>query len=236
MFSAKKLTSTHAPQRTPPAKARYLKMLPRFFAGGSHGEQWSLTEATAELSTSCYTGVLMLQAMGLGGWMFTGIDPFSVLGASGNPTVPGLGFRFDTDERWPYPNPTGLAGVMEGYCPPHFREMRAAVEAVCERKFGPGGPFHPDTPGPWKESGKIRSAAPVHSETFKECVALQAQYVFDRFGKFPGTVPSMLATIYLQAHHLDLEFYDAFYQPGAYLRTHADHMARWQWIEVYGVR
>jgi hypothetical protein len=59
---------------------------------------------------------------------------------------------------------------------------------------------------------------------------------FDRFGKFPGTVPSMLATIYLQAHHLDLEFYDAFYQPGAYLRTHADHMARWQWIEVYGVR
>jgi hypothetical protein len=29
-------------------------------------EQWSLTEATAELSTSCYAGVLMLQAMGLG--------------------------------------------------------------------------------------------------------------------------------------------------------------------------
>jgi hypothetical protein len=159
--------------------------------------------------------------------MFNGMDPFSVLGASGNPAVPGLGFRFDVDERWPYPNPTGLAGMMEGYCPPHFCDLRAAVEALCERKFGPGGPFHPDTPGPWKESGRIRSAAPVHSETFKECVALQAQYIFDRFGKFPGTVPSMVATIYLQAHHLDLEFYDAFYQPGAYLRTHAEHMARW---------
>jgi hypothetical protein len=190
-------------------------------------EQWSLTEATAELSTSCYAGVLMLQAMGLGGWMFTGIDPFSVLGASGNPAVPGLGFRFDTDERWPYPDPTGLAGVMEGYCPPHFREMRRRSKRCASAKFGPGGPFHPDTPGPCKESGKIRSAAPVHSETFKECVALEAQYVFDRFGKFPGTVPSMLATIYLQAHHLDLEFYDAFYQPGAYLRTHTDHVARW---------
>jgi len=101
------------------------------------------------------------------------------------------------------------------------------MEALSERKFGPGGPFHPDTPGPWKDSGKIRSAAPVHSEEFKECVALQAQYIFDRFGKFPGTVPSMIATIYLQAHHLDLEFYDEFYKPGAYLRTHADHMARW---------
>ena len=46
-------------------------------------------------------------------------------------------------------------------------------------------------------------------------MALQAQYIFDRFGKFPGTVPSMIATIYLQAHHLDLEFYDEFYKPGA---------------------
>lgn len=190
-------------------------------------EQWSLTEVTAELSTSCYAGVLMLQAMGLGGWMFNGMDPFSVLGASGNPAVPGIGFRFDTNERWPYPNPTGLEGVMEGYCPPHFFDMREAVEALCVRKFGPGGPFHRDSPGPWREPARIRSAAQVHNEEFKECVALQAQYIFDRFGKFPGRVPSMLATIYLQAHHLDLEFYDKFFEPGAYLRTHADHMARW---------
>ena len=32
-------------------------------------EQYSLAELTAEISTSCYAGVLMLQAMGLGGWM-----------------------------------------------------------------------------------------------------------------------------------------------------------------------
>jgi hypothetical protein len=31
----------------------------------------------------------------------------------------------------------------------------------------------------------------------------------------------------LQAHHLDLEFYDEFYKPGAYLHTHRDHMDRW---------
>ena len=84
-------------------------------------EQWSLAELTTELATGCYAGALMLQAMGLGGWMFNGIDAFAFLGASGNPDVPGLGFRYDTDERWPYPNPTGLAGVMEGYCPPITR-------------------------------------------------------------------------------------------------------------------
>ncbi len=33
--------------------------------------------------------------------------------------------------------------------------------------------------------------------------------------------------MYLQAHHLELEFYDHHFKPGAYLRTHAEHMARW---------
>ncbi|MFZ7110671.1 MAG: hypothetical protein ACOWYE_03225 [Desulfatiglandales bacterium] len=190
-------------------------------------EQWSLAELTAELSTSCYAGTLMLQAMGLGGWMFNGLDPFSVLGAGGDPRAPGLGFRYDTDDRWPYPNPTGLETVMEGFCPPHYPDMRAAVEAVCDRKFGPGGPFDPDTPGPWKDSRRVRSAAQVHSPAFRECVALQARYVLETFGKFPGTVPSIFLITYLQAHHLDLEFYDRFYEPGAYLKTHAVHLSRW---------
>jgi len=190
-------------------------------------EQWSLSELTVELGASCYAGTLMLQAMGLGGWMFNGVDPFAMLGASGEPEVPGLGFRYDTDERWPYPNPTGLEGVMEGYCPPHYMDMRGAVEAVCERKFGHGGPFHPDTPGPWKNSRKVRSSAQIHDDRFRECVALQAQYVYDTFGKFPGTVPSMFLIMYLQAHHIDLDFYDEFYKPGAYLKTHAMHMDRW---------
>jgi hypothetical protein len=159
--------------------------------------------------------------------MFDGLDLFSVLGAGAAQGVRGLGFRCDFDARWPYPNPTGLPGVMEGFCPPHYPDMRAAVEAVCERKFGPGGPFHRDTPGPWKDSARVRSAAQVHNEEFRECVALQAQYIYDTFGKFPGTVPSIFALTYLQAHHLDLDFYDRFYRPGAYLRTHADHLARW---------
>ena len=190
-------------------------------------EQWSLAELTAELATSCYAGMLALQGMGLGGWVFNGIDPFSVLGASGDPAVPGLGFSYQTDERWPYPNPTGLSGTMEGYCPPHYPTMRDAVEALYERKFGQGGPFNPDTPGPWKDSPRVRGAAQVHSERFRECVALQAQYVYDTFGKFPGTVPSMFLITYLQAHHLDLDFYDKFYKPGAYLHTHADHLKQW---------
>ena len=58
-------------------------------------------------------------------------------------------------------------------------------------------------------------------------MALQAQYVLDTFGKFPGTVPTLFLLNYVQAHHLDLEFYDRFFKSGAYLATHAEHMARW---------
>lgn len=36
-----------------------------------------------------------------------------MLGASGDPEVPGFCFRSDTDERWSLPNPTGLPGALE---------------------------------------------------------------------------------------------------------------------------
>jgi hypothetical protein len=73
----------------------------------------------------------------------------------------------------------------------------------------------------------VRGSALVHDERFRQCIALQAQYLYDTFGKFPGTIPSIFLITYLQAHHLDLEFYDKFYGPGSYLKTHADHMKNW---------
>jgi hypothetical protein len=130
--------------------------------------------------------------MGLGGWMFDGIDRFSMLGASGDPDIPGLGFRYDEDERWSVPNPTGRERVFEAFCPPHYPDMHAAVEALVERKFGKGGPHNAETPG-----------------------------------KFPATVPSVMILNYLQAHHLDLDFYDQKLRPGSYLETHARHMETW---------
>ena len=190
-------------------------------------DQYMLTEATVEIGTACYAGVLMLQAMGLGGWMYDGIDRHTTLGATGDPKVPGFGFRYDTREEWPIPNVTGLPGVFEGFCPPHYPDMRAAVKAFCDRKFGEGGPFNTGTPGAWKESAAVRGSALVHDEAFRDCVTLQAQYVYDTFGKFPATVPTIFSLMYLQALHLDLDFYDHHFWPGAYLTTHAQHMERW---------
>jgi hypothetical protein len=187
-------------------------------------EQSSLSELSTELSISSFSGMLMLQAMGLGGWMFDGVDPYAVLGAS---NVKGLGFRYDTSDRWATPNVTGLSGVFEAFTPPHVKDMREAVEKVVVRKFGEGGPFNPGTPGYYKETAKVRSSAQKHSDEFIECITLQAQYIYDTFGKFPATVPSVFVATYLQAQHIDVEFYDKFYEKGAYLETHAKHMENW---------
>ena len=117
----------------------------------SYVEQLALTEVTVETSTSCYAGALMLQALGLGGWMYEGINPFSILGASGDPKVPGLGFRYDMLEGAAFPHITGLEGHFEGHTIPNFPDMRAAVMSVIERKFGLGGPFNANTQGPYKK-------------------------------------------------------------------------------------
>ncbi|MBD3274992.1 MAG: hypothetical protein GF372_06750 [Candidatus Marinimicrobia bacterium] len=190
-------------------------------------EQFSMSEVTVELSTSSYAGALTLQAMGLGGWMFDGITPLSIMGASGDPEVPGLGFHFEMKDGWSVPNATGLDGVFEGFTPPHYSDMRTAVEAYVHRKFGEGGPFNSKTPGPYKNNPETRGNAKIHNEEFIDCVTTMAQYTYDTFGKFPGTVPSMHIVTYLQAHHLELDYYDIYFTEGGYLDTHANHMDLW---------
>ncbi|WP_078316155.1 hypothetical protein [Mycobacterium sp. D16Q16] len=189
-------------------------------------EQYTLTEASAELATATHNGVLLLQALGLGGWMFDGLDRLSVLGGSGDPRAPGIGFRSDNDDRWPFPNATGLDGFFETLSPPHVPTVAAGVQKYIERKYGPGGPFHPDTPGAWADSRTVRAAA-LPAEAIQEIVTTEASYVYDTFGKIPGTVPTVHTLMYLQAQNIDLDFYDTHFGSGAYLSTHAEHASRW---------
>lgn len=189
-------------------------------------EQYTITEASAELSIAAHNGMLALQAMGLGGWIFDGLDRLSVLGGSGDPRAPGLGFVADDDDRWAFPNATGLPGFFETLSPPHVESVAAGVAKLVDRKYGPGGPFHPDTPGPWSDSPTVRASA-LPPDGIAELVSLQASYIYDTFGKLPGTVPTVHVLMYLQAQHLDTDFYDEFFEPGAYLPTHAAHQACW---------
>lgn len=179
------------------------------------------------LAIKSHNMVLMLQAMGLGGLFFAGINDLSVLGAHADEGIKGLGFQFVEDERWVTPNPVGLKGMYEALCPPYYPDMHAATEVFVKRKFGDNGAYDPHKPGPWKESGPVKKTVEPYSREFVDCIGEVAQYIYEKYGKFPGTRSTIMLPGYVQAHHIDTDFYDNFYKEGAYLNTHAEHMERW---------
>ena len=181
----------------------------------------------SELAFMCHNIVLTQQAMGLGGLYFNGMNRWSILGALAKEGIGGMGFRFVRNERWTTPNPVGLEGIYEALCPPWYPDMRAATEAFVERKFGTGGAYDPNTPGPWKQSREIKKNVTPYSDEFVDCLATVAQYVYDKHGKFPGTFTTIVLPGFVQTVHLDTEYYDKYYNDGAYLQTHADHMHVW---------
>jgi hypothetical protein len=190
-------------------------------------EQIAYEANCSEVAFMAHNIVLAMQAIGLGGLYYNGVNRFSVLGAFAADGIEGLGFRFVRDERWTTPNPVGLDGVYEALCPPYHPDMRAAVRAFAARKFGEGGAYDPSTPGPWKRSSEVKRSVTPYSDELVECLGETAQYIYDKHGRFPGTFTTVVLPGFAQAHHIDTDFYDAHYEPGAYLETHATHMERW---------
>jgi hypothetical protein len=190
-------------------------------------EQNQLANATAETAILGHNITLMMQAMGLGGWLYTGINANTALGAFAVDGIPGLGFRFTRRDDWSGPNPIGLDGHYEGMCPPYHPDMRAAAQAFVRFKFGPGGTYDPATPGPFQRTGAVKGSVKPYSEEFAAALGEMAQYLHDTYGRFPATMPTMVMRIIVQAQHIDTEFYDAHFDKGAYLDTHAQHLARW---------
>jgi hypothetical protein len=188
----------------------------------------SMYEANClELAFMGHNIVLTMQAMGLGGLYYNGLNRWSVLGAFADHGIQGLGFRFVYDKRWTLPNPVGLDGIYEALCPPYYPDMREAVREFIRRKFGPGATYDPKTPGPWKNSEKVKGTVTPYSDEFVDCLGEIAQYVYDKHGKFPGTFTTIVLPGYVQSQHIDAEYYDTYYQSGAYLETHANHMEVW---------
>jgi hypothetical protein len=193
-------------------------------------ERYALVTNAVELGIMGHNMVLSLQAMGLGGWMFTGIYPPSLMGAFADQDVPGLGFRFQRHNDWSIPNPVGLDDHYESVCPPYYDDMHAATEHLVEKKFSAGGTYDSSEPGPYSQ--EVTATAREYSEEFVEAVGAMAQYVYDTYGKFPATVPTIFMRPLVQAQHIDTDYYDAQFGPESYLDTHATHLERWHPHEV----
>ena len=97
--------------------------------------------------------------------------------------------------------------------------MRAALHTFVDRKFSPGGAYDPNVPGPWQHSREVKRSVRPYSAQLMTCMGETAQYTYDTYGKFPATIPTIVLVGFVQAQHLDTEYYDAHFAPGAYLST-----------------
>ena len=188
-----------------------------------------------EQSAMLHNMALTAEAIGLGSFVFPGLEHPIIFGAPGE--TGGLGFRHVPSRALPgRPEwlpaqryaPVGLDGVFQAYCPPYFRDMRDAVRAVYDAKWGPQG-IYTDSGGPagLKDRRPLSTQAPRTPDWVVDATADFCQYLWDTYGRVPVTVDPMSTVLWFQALHLDTDFYDRYYHPGAYTEAIKDHMKVW---------
>jgi hypothetical protein len=204
----------------------------------SYVEHGIMNATCAEAAFVAHNCMLACQALGLGGWMFGGVTGLVAMG--GTPLCRGLGFRHETSPTDPntLPHAVGIDGVFESFRPPYFADMRAAVDAVVAKKFGPNGTFNAEgaKPAPYRNRGDFLRQVPRTPEKTVEVCKDTCEYIWKTYGRFPAHVDPMILYVYFQAQHIELGFYDRYYKPGAYLHTHQEHMRRWHGARAKGAR
>jgi len=169
--------------------------------------------------------LLMAEAMGLGGMPFGGFNPLIIMG--GTPICRGLGFHWITTKKGEL-NPIGIDGVFESYCPPYWENMSSPVDALVNEKYGPGGTYTPETDRtPLLDQELAAKRAEKVPEEVIQCTKDLCTYIYENYGRFPGTVDTMSIPISACIHHLDLDYYKENYVPGLINETHERHMADW---------
>ena len=123
-------------------------------------EQRVLSMQVVEQAFICQNINLALQAMGLGGWTYTGYIARFALGGM---DVPGLGFRFADAKRGPSV-PVGRDGVFEAFTPPYHADMGEAVDAFLEAKWSQ---YEPTSPRPTRSptGSSPRSCGPTRTRS-----------------------------------------------------------------------
>jgi hypothetical protein len=68
---------------------------------------------------------------------------------------------------------------------------------------------------------------PASREGGLACTKAVCNYIHDTYDRFPGSTDAMHLMWVMQAHHIDTDYYDRFFVPGAYGPAHAAHIATW---------
>jgi hypothetical protein len=184
--------------------------------------------------------MIATQALGIGGHPFSGGKGRVTLGGEkhwhemgGEGPCGSLGFTFHrVPDGAPVGAgeelPVGLAGVFEGACPPFHPDMDAAVDFVLDLRWGETGIFSaPEKQQiPWRSS-EVAHAVPRPSDEAIEATKTLCRYIWNTYGRFPATIDPFLMTVWYQAAHLDVDFYDRYYPPEALPGHVRSHMHDW---------
>lgn len=183
-------------------------------------EQRVLSMQVVEQAFICQNMNLAMQAMGLGGWTYTGYIARFALGGM---DVPGLGFRFADAKRGPSV-PVGRDDVFQAFTPPYYADMHEAVDAFLEAKWRQ---YDADHPKSYKDPERVVSQIARPDDETIAIVKDYCQYVHDTYGRFPAHLDPMYQRLTCQAQHVDPDFYAQYYPPGALTEQHHSHFERW---------
>jgi hypothetical protein len=170
----------------------------------------------SEPAAICQNMFLATEALGLGGWKHCGFLSLGILER--------MNFRIAAPRcAGDVGHPVGIDGVFEASCPPYFPTMDAAVDAFFARTARSEAAVVP-----YKMAEEEHRAGAVRiSAEGLACTKAVCNYIYDNYGRFPGTTDAMHLMWVMQAHHIDTDYYDRFFGSDAYGPNHAAHMATW---------
>jgi nitroreductase len=169
----------------------------------------------SEPAAICQNMFLATEALGLGGWKHCGFLALEILER--------MGFRITAGrDGSPFGNPVGLDGVVTASCPPWYPTMDTAVDAVFSRIREAGDAVPHRMSKEQHRAGAVRLSAEGLA-----CTKAVCNYIYDTYGRFPGTTDAMHLMWVMQAHHIDAEYYDRFFGSDAYGPRQAAQMATW---------
>jgi hypothetical protein len=186
----------------------------------SHVERQACYYMFSEPAMICQNMFLATEALGIGGWMHCGFLSRDVFEALGFRTVVPSGQSVLS-------NPVGLDGIFQAYCPPYYPSMDAAVDALLTPLLRENASAQAGYAPYLMTDAEHHNGTVEISDEGIACTKAICNYIYETYGRFPGSLDAMHLMWFMQAHHLDTDYYDRFFRPGAYGLTYATHLSTW---------